>query len=222
MATTRPVSSKREVDPRIERSRQVILGAALEELGEIGYGGFAIESVAARAGVGKSTIYRHWPDKLALIADAFQTFHEDTLPDTETGSPREKVGRVLRHVAEVVASSTFSSCIPALIDAAERDQKLRKFYLRFQREARQPLIRVIADGVADGSFSPRTDPELAAFALLGTVFFCRLMTSKRFDPSSADDLIDTILSPGSCSRARPSSEPPKRRQGPLRKPSMID
>ena len=67
---------KREVDPRIERSRQVIFRGALDELGEIGYGGFTIELVAARAGVGKSTIYRHWSDKLSLIADAFQTFHE--------------------------------------------------------------------------------------------------------------------------------------------------
>jgi TetR/AcrR family transcriptional regulator, regulator of autoinduction and epiphytic fitness len=193
MSTMRPAPPKRGADPRIERSRQVILSAALEELGEIGYGGFAIESVAARAGVGKSTIYRHWPDKLALIADAFQTFHEDSLPDVESGSPREKVARVLRHVAEIVASSTFSSCIPALIDAAERDESLRKFYIRFQREARQPLIKVIADGVADGSFSSRIDPEIAAFALLGAIFFCRLMTSKRFNPKSAEDLIDTVL-----------------------------
>src|ERR1700724_693047 len=63
------------VDPRVERSRQVILQAALDELGEAGYGAFTIESVDSRAGVGKSTIYRHWPDKLALIADVFETFH---------------------------------------------------------------------------------------------------------------------------------------------------
>jgi TetR/AcrR family transcriptional regulator, regulator of autoinduction and epiphytic fitness len=193
MSTTRRLSSEREVDPRIERSRHQILGAALEELGEVGYGGFTIESVAARAGVGKSTIYRHWSDKLALIADAFQTFHEDALPDIESGSAREKVARVLRHVAEVVASSTFSSCIPALIDAAERDESLRKFYIRFQKEARKPLINIIADGVADGSFPPRIDPELAAFALLGAIFFCRLMTSKRFDPKNAEQLMNAVL-----------------------------
>jgi TetR/AcrR family transcriptional regulator, regulator of autoinduction and epiphytic fitness len=193
MPTTRRSSAKQEIDPRIERSRRVILAAALDELGEIGYGGFAIESVAARAGVGKSTIYRHWPDKLSLIADAFQTFHEDTLPDVESGSPRERVARVLRHVAEIVASSTFSSCIPALIDAAERDESLRKFYMRFQKEARQPLIDVIAGGVLDGSFRSRIDPEMTAFALLGTIFFCRLMTSKRFDPKNVEDLIDTVF-----------------------------
>ncbi|HTO84301.1 MAG TPA: TetR/AcrR family transcriptional regulator [Methylomirabilota bacterium] len=192
MPTAHP-ASKRKVDPRIERSRQAILAAALEELGEIGYGGFVIESVAARAGVGKSTIYRYWPDKLALIADAFRTFHEDALPDVESGTPRDKVARVLRHVAEVVAVSTFSACIPALIDAAERDPNVRKFYVRFQRDARQPLIKVIAEGVRDGSFPARANPEFAAFALLGAIFFCRLATNKRFDPDSVGDLIDTVM-----------------------------
>src|SRR5215469_377784 len=103
-------------DPRIERSRQVILRAALDELGEVGYGAFTIESVAARAGVGKSTIYRHWPGKLALIADAFETFHEQAIPDLTSGSAHEILERILSHVAEVVAGSIFSACIPALIE----------------------------------------------------------------------------------------------------------
>ena len=171
----------------------MILRAALEELGEIGYGAFTIESVAARAGVGKSTIYRHWSDKLALIADAFQSLHEEARPDIASGTPRERLERVLGHVADVVAGSTFSACIPALIDAAERDQDLRRFHLQFQRQARQPLIKVIAEGVATGSFPSYVDPELAAFALLGAIFFCRLMTSKPLDPENAGDLIETVL-----------------------------
>src|SRR5258708_17033898 len=132
------------IDPRVERSRQLILRAALNELGEVGYGAFTIESVAARAGVGKSTIYRHWSDKLALIADAFQTFHEQEGPNLEGGSPPACVERIVRHVSDVVARSTFSACIPALIDGAERDRDLRKFHHRFQKQARQPLIEVIA------------------------------------------------------------------------------
>ncbi len=193
---TRATSLRHAVDPRIERSRRLILRAALEELGEIGYGAFTIESVAARAGVGKSTIYRHWPDKLALIADAFQSLHEEAQPDIANGTPRERLQRILRHVADVVAGSTFSACIPALIDAAERDQDLRRFHLRFQRQARQPLIKVIAEGVAAGSFPSHVDPELAAFALLGAIFFCRLMTSQPLDPENAGDLIETVLGSG--------------------------
>jgi hypothetical protein len=97
----------------------------------------------------------------------------------------------LRHVAD--AANRLSLPIPALIDAAERDQDLRRFHLQFQRQARQPLIKVIAEGVATGSFPSHVDPELAAFALLGAIFFCRLMTSKPLDPENAGDLIETVL-----------------------------
>lgn len=181
------------IDPRVERSRQLILRASLDELGEVGYGAFTIESVAARAGVGKSTIYRHWSDKTALIADAFQTFHEQHGPDLESGSPRDRVERIVHHVADVVSGSIFSSCIPALIDGAERDRELRKFHYRFQKQARQPLIDVIAQGVAAGDFPSHVDPELAALALLGAIFFRRLMTSAPFEPERAKDLVDALL-----------------------------
>jgi TetR/AcrR family transcriptional regulator, regulator of autoinduction and epiphytic fitness len=180
-------------DPRIERSRQVILDAALAELGEIGYGGFAIESVAARAGVGKSTIYRHWPDKLALIADAFATLHEGAAPDLASGAPRDKLARILRHVAAIAADSPFSACLPALIDAAERDPALRRFHHQFQAEVRRPLVALIASGIASGDFPRDRDPELTALALLGAIFFRRLMTGERFDPARADALIDNVL-----------------------------
>jgi AcrR family transcriptional regulator len=55
--------------------RVVILQAAVDELADHAYGGVTIEGVAARAGVAKSTIYRHWSDRLVLIADTFETFH---------------------------------------------------------------------------------------------------------------------------------------------------
>jgi TetR/AcrR family transcriptional regulator of autoinduction and epiphytic fitness len=186
---------KEATDPRIERSRQLSLRAALDELGTVGYGAFTIESVAARSGVAKSTIYRHWPDKLALIADAFQTFHEQRGPDLAGGSPRLRIERILHHVAEIIGTSVFSACIPALIDGAERDPGLRKFHHRFQAAARRPLIAVIAEGVAAGDFRAEVDPEIAALALLGVLFYRRLMSSQPFDPERAGELIDTVLGP---------------------------
>jgi TetR/AcrR family transcriptional regulator, regulator of autoinduction and epiphytic fitness len=183
----------RSVDPRVERSRQVILRAALDELGDVGYGTFTIESVAARAGVGKSTIYRHWPDKLALIADAFETFHVQMAPSAAMGSPRERVESLVRHVAEVFVDSTFSICIPALIEGAERDARLRRFHHRYSAERRQVLIEVVAEGVADGDFPAYLDPELTALALLGPIIYCRLMSSEPFDPDRATELVETVL-----------------------------
>lgn len=171
----------------------MILQAVLDELGESGYGALTIESAARRAGVGKATIYRHWPDKIALIADAFKLLQQQRDPALVTGSPREKLERVLRHVADVVADSPFSSCLPALIEGAERDRAVRRFHHHFQAEARKPTVALIADGIATGDFPPRIDPELAAFALLGAIFFCRLMTDAPFPAARVPDLIDTVL-----------------------------
>ena len=159
----------------------------------MGYGGFTIESVARRAGVGKATIYRHWSDKLMLIADAFKMLQEERDPELISGSPREKLERVLCHVADIVADSPFSSCLPALIEAAERDRALRKFHHRFQAEARKPLIALISEGVANGEFPANIDSELAALSLLGAIFFCRLMTSTPFARDRVSGLIDTVF-----------------------------
>jgi AcrR family transcriptional regulator len=180
-------------DPRIERSRMVILRAAVQELAEAGFGGVTIESIAARAGVGKSTIYRHWPDKLELIADAFETFHEQMVPDLGILSVRESIAILLRHVAEVVVDSTFSRCIPALIEGAERDPRVREFHHRYSAERRQALIDLIAVGIESGEISPDVDPELATTALLGTIFYRRLMTAFPMDPDEAGRLVDLVL-----------------------------
>ena len=134
-------------DPRMERSRMVILRAAVEEMADGRLRRVTIESIAARAGVGKSTIYRHWPDKLALIADAFETFHEQLVPDLGESSARESLALLLRHVAEVVVDSTWSRCIPALIEGAERDPRVREFHHRYAAERRQALIDLIARGI---------------------------------------------------------------------------
>src|SRR5918994_7987408 len=93
-----------EPDPRVERSRRVILEAVLDELGAVGYGALTIEGVAARAGVGKSTIYRHWGGKLALVEDAFRTLKAQVVVP-ESGCLRDRVIGMLEQVACLVQAS---------------------------------------------------------------------------------------------------------------------
>jgi TetR/AcrR family transcriptional regulator of autoinduction and epiphytic fitness len=180
-------------DPRIEHSRMAILKATVEELAEVGYGQVRMESIATRAAVAKSTLYRHWPDKLALIADAFETFHEQMVPDLGEMPARDAVALLIRHVAEVVLDSTFSRCIPALIEGADRDARVREFHHRYSAERRQALIDLIARGIERGEIAARVDPELATVTLLGAVFYRRLMTGRPFDPDDASQLVALVL-----------------------------
>ena len=183
----------RGTDPRIARSRIVILRAAVDELADHGYGGVTIEGVAARAGVAKSTIYRHWADRLELIADALETFHERMVPDTTGSSPRETIATLLTHVAEVVTDSTFSRCIPALIEGAERDPRVRDFHHRYSALRRSVLVELVDRGVREGTIARDVDPELATAALLGAIFYRRLMTAVPLAPAEAGRLVRTVL-----------------------------
>jgi TetR/AcrR family transcriptional regulator, regulator of autoinduction and epiphytic fitness len=192
-------TAEAEVDPRVERSRRVVREAALHELAETGYGGFTIDAVARRSGVARSTIYRHWPDKVALIADAFDSLNVQPRPapgpDGEHVTARERVRGLLVHLAEVFQDSIFEACVPALIDAAERDPQLRAFSHEYSGRRRQALTDAIRAGVSSGELPSHVDPELASTALAGAIMYHRLMTADRFDPSRVDDLIDSVLGP---------------------------
>ncbi len=183
-------------DPRIGRSYLVIRQAALAELAEAGYGGFRIESVARRAGVGKSTIYRHWGNKIALIGDALETLNEQPGLEVGGGTPRERVEHLLRHLVDAVSDSSVSACIPALIHAAEQDPSVREFFHGYSAQRRRPLVLAISDGVAGGDFPADLDADLASLALSGAIFFRRLMTDEPFDPSLVPALINTVVGTG--------------------------
>ena len=186
-----------DLDPRIERSRRVILEAVLEELGTVGYGALTIESVAARAGVGKSTIYRYWPGKLALVEDAFRTLKGEAVIPQE-GTIRERVTGFLEQVAAFVEESTYSACMPALIDAAERDPQVREFHCSFTNERLSVLVDVLRQAAADGELPADTNAEMLAHALVGPIVMRRLMFSQPFDPKQVPALVDQVLprSPG--------------------------
>ena len=192
-------------DPRAARSRMAVLAAAVEELGAVGYGQFSVESVAARAGVAKSTVYRHWPDKLAVIADALETFHQQLVPPP-SGTPREQLVELIEHVAVILFDSPFAACIPALIDGAQRDEAVAAFHFQYSAARRAELGAVIRAGIDQGEIALPIDVDLAVVMLLGPLFYLRLMTTTPFAPDRARQLVDAVL-PG---RARGATRHPRR------------
>jgi AcrR family transcriptional regulator len=171
-----------------------VLGAAVDELGAVGYGGFSIESVAVRAGVAKSTVYRHWPDKLAVIADALETFHQELVP-AATGTPREQLVGLIEHVAAILFDSPFAACIPALIDGAQRDDAVASFHFGYSAARRAELAAVIRAGIDEGEITSTTDTDLAVVMLLGPLFYLRLMSTTPFETDRARQLVDAVLPP---------------------------
>jgi hypothetical protein len=115
------------------------------------------------------------------------------VPDLGPIPVRDAVKLLARHVAEVVVDSTFSRCIPAMIEGAERDPRVRDFFHRYSADRRQVLIDLIARGVSDGQLPASVDPLRATDALLGTIFYRRLMTERPLAPEEADAVVDGIL-----------------------------
>ena len=181
-----------EVDPRVERSRRVILEATLDELGDIGYGAMTIESVARRAGVGKATIYRHWQGKLDLLGDALETLKRPIAPPTE-GLVRERIVALLESLVGTIGESRWSRCMPALIDAAARDETVERFHHQFVGARRQIMIDLIVEGITTGELATDLDPVLTSEVLAGPIFYRRLMTGEPFPPALARQIVDLVL-----------------------------
>jgi TetR/AcrR family transcriptional regulator, regulator of autoinduction and epiphytic fitness len=180
------------VDPRIERTRRVVLEATLDLLAQHGYGAVTIEAVAARSGVAKSTIYRHWPGKVELILDAFHELKPPVAPPAE-GDVRETVISVLENLARMVDKSTWSMCLPSLIDAAAHDPEARKLHGKISTEGRRSLVDLLATGVERGELPADLDPELMAEALVGPILLRRLMSLPPFDPTQVRVLVDQLI-----------------------------
>jgi AcrR family transcriptional regulator len=186
------VNDPPDVDPRVERSRRVILEATLDELGEIGYGSMSIESVARRAGVGKATIYRHWQGKLDLLRDALETLKRPIAPPTE-GPTRERIVALLEALVDTLGESRWSKCMPALIDAAARDDTVQQFHHQFVAARRQVMIDLIVEGVATGELAADLDPVLTSELLAAPIFYRRLMSGEPFSPALARRIVDLVL-----------------------------
>jgi AcrR family transcriptional regulator len=182
------------IDPRIERTRRVVLEATLDLLAESGYRAVTIEAVAARSGVAKSTIYRHWPGRVELILDAFHELKPPVAPPAD-GNVRETVIAVLENLARVAVESTWSMCLPSLIDAAAHDPVARELHGRISTEGRRSLVDLLAAGVAAGELPPGLDPELMAEALAGPILLRRLMSLPPFDPADVRALVDQLIPP---------------------------
>jgi TetR/AcrR family transcriptional regulator of autoinduction and epiphytic fitness len=181
----------------VARSREALLAGALDELAAVGYAAFSMESVAARAGVGRSTLYRHWGDRLQLISDALETLNVQPAPRDwpDERTAREQVVDLLRHLAVALTDSRVGAGIPALVHAAEQDPGIGAFLHDYSARRRAALVAAIAEGVRRGELRSG-DPEASADALSGAIFYRRLLTSRPAAPADVPGLVDEVLGPG--------------------------
>ena len=183
------------MDPRIQRTRDIVLPATLSVLAHRGFADFTMEAVAEAAGVSKSTVYRHWPTRLALLRDALEGLNRQPGAELQGGTARSRAERLLEHLASALSDSVLSSCIPALVEAAERHREVAEFLHGYSDRRRSALAAVIRKGIEEGELPAHLDPELAALALSGPIFYRRLMTASPLPAADVPGLVRQVLGP---------------------------
>jgi AcrR family transcriptional regulator len=186
-------TTKVDIDPRVERSRVQVLHATLELLGEVGYGDLTIEAVAARSGVAKSTIYRHWKGKLELVTDAFTELKVAESPPGP-GPVAQRVTEMLTELAaDVIDPSWRITCLPALIEASARCEEVAEMSRDLSEAGMGRLMAVLDEGVAAGELPADLDTGLLADALVGPIFLRGLFHRRPVQPDEVAGLVALLL-----------------------------
>jgi AcrR family transcriptional regulator len=156
--------------PRRADARQAILDATLALLAERGFHGTTIEAIAARAGVGRNTIYRRWPTKEELLADALRELTAEL--DARDGDDLYAILLAwVRDFIELFADPLFSRVLPAVLGELQRNPAFARLYgERVVRPRREALAELLADALARGELRQGVDVEQVADLLAGAPF----------------------------------------------------
>lgn len=170
-----PSKSSLQGRKRSETSRKSILEATYEQLQSVGFHQMSIEGVAARAGVGKATIYRWWSGKGVLAVEAFMEAVAPSIAFRETASARADIERQMKDLAKVYRGRT-GEILAEMIGFSQGDREMREAlfagYLKPRREAAKAVLQ---RGIDQGEFLSGLDLETLVDALYGPLIY-RMLT----------------------------------------------
>ncbi|MGW0564375.1 TetR/AcrR family transcriptional regulator [Streptomyces sp. NPDC003016] len=205
MADTATPGTPRTPDSarRSERSRRAIYEAALSLVGEAGYTKTTIEGIAARAGVGKQTIYRWWPSKAAVLLEAFVDLGEQAaeaaggdggseFPDT--GDLAADLRTVLRATVDELVDPKYEAPSRALTAAGIVDAALgAEFVEKLLEPSLQLYVKRLHAAQEAGDVREGIDPRVAVELLVGPLFHRWLLRTLPLTHAYADALVDCAL-----------------------------
>jgi len=202
-APAEPVVARAVGRPRDPEADRAILEATIELLAEEGFGGLSIEAVAARAGVGKTTVYRRWPSKIPLVVDALT--HLKTPASVAIGDDMSTHDALVRALSEGIRAypdEPTDRILAGIIGAMSQDRELADAVRSgLLSKRRDNVFALIERGKARGEVRPDTDVEAIADLLGGPILMRRLVTGS---PVSARFIrqIVTIVLDGAAPRPR--------------------
>jgi AcrR family transcriptional regulator len=180
--------------PRSERADRAIIEATLSLLAESGAAGLCIEKVAARAGVGKATIYRRWPGKEDLLLDAVACL-KAPLPEPRGLSVRDDLLALLEAMCEQFADPCHMREFALLLGEGAAYPRLMTRYTETVIEPRREVIRaVLRRGAVTGELREDIDVDAALFMMIGSVLARSRYGDAPVEPGYARRVVDEMLS----------------------------
>ncbi len=180
--------------PRSEESRRAILRSTLKLLKQ--QGGFpelSIEAIAADANVGKTTVYRWWPTKAVLVADAFSASAEEELQFPNTGSVQRDMSLQMRRLIRIFRSER-GKVVAALLAGGQSDPELiEAFRDRFLWPRRKQAYQTLQRGIDRGELPGNTDLNLVLDSLYGPIYMRFLIRHFKLEESFADGICALVL-----------------------------
>jgi AcrR family transcriptional regulator len=191
-----PLPDVRVGRPRDSRLHGAILDATRELLTTLSYAELSMESVAARAGVGKKTLYRRWSSKAPLVAEAVLEAYggSGSFPVAETANIRADLQRWLDEHADFLAEPPNAALVRALIAAAAaRPADGEDLYQQLSAPQLGGLTTRLRQAVAGGELRAEADIDAVANALVGTMLLHALTHPGSGAGARFDGLVDALL-----------------------------
>ena len=167
------------LDPRQVRTRARVLAAARTVLRRDGLGGATIDAIAAEAGVARSTVYRNWASRDEVLAAAFDDAIDPPTTTDTTLPLHDQLDRVLRDLAGALTGSEWGRALPAVVAAIDAEPSLAGRYGRLTDERRAALSGLLRAGIARGELPAGTPVDDLIDALVGPLFYRRLIRQTR-------------------------------------------
>jgi AcrR family transcriptional regulator len=187
-----PPPDRAETDERVRRSKEAVLAATYELLTETGLGGVSVDAVARRSGVAKTTIYRHWPSRSALVLDACARMRaRPEVPDT--GSVAKDLAVLALDLAERLRSARWPAVLPSIIDAAERDPELAGLHVRLHAELIGAFRTVVERGQHRGELPRGQDASEVVACVLGPLFYRRWFSREALDERFVKAIVESAV-----------------------------
>ncbi|MEP7023189.1 MAG: TetR/AcrR family transcriptional regulator [Actinomycetota bacterium] len=178
---------------RTARNTQAVFAATIDELSARPYTEISVETIAARAGVHKTTVYRRWHSKDELVAEALTATAGTLIEVPDTGSAASDLRALSRSVQATLASPRGAAVTRSLLAGAAAGPGIRQLMQQFWAQRLSAIAVIVDRATARGEVPPGTGAARVMHAVAGPLYYKLLVTGEQLTRQDADQAAAAAL-----------------------------